>query len=126
MAGDEVRRYEARARSTDTFGRVLVSCRDQHLVIDGPTDNGCPGEAITPAETFLAAVASCGVELLAVIARDRGITLGGVRAAIEGTIDRANPVDPDHTLFDTVRLELELEGVADAEGDELVEAFKSR
>ena len=121
-----VRRYEARARSTDVFGRVLVSCRDQHLVVDGPVDNGCPGEAITPGEAFLAAVAACGVELLQVIARDRDIGLGRVRAAIEGSIDRDHPVDPDHTVFNAVRLDLELEGVTDTEGDELVEAFASR
>ena len=32
----EVRRYQTRGRSTDTFGRVLISARDQHLIVDGP------------------------------------------------------------------------------------------
>jgi uncharacterized OsmC-like protein len=64
MAQTDVREYAAQAASTDTFGRVLVSARDQHLVVDGPVQNGCPGEAITPAELFLAAVANCGVELV--------------------------------------------------------------
>ena len=54
----EVRRYHAAGRSTDTFGRVLVSARDQHLIVDGPVQNGCPGEAITPAELFLGGVAA--------------------------------------------------------------------
>ena len=69
MSSAEVRRYGVSARSTDTFGRVLWSCRDQHFVADGPVWNGCPGEAVTPGELFLAGVATCGVELLQVLAR---------------------------------------------------------
>src|SRR5919199_1853827 len=53
-----LRRYVAHARSTDTFGRVLCSTRDQHFVVDGPVQNGCPGEAVTPGELFLSAAAS--------------------------------------------------------------------
>ena len=60
------------ARSTDTFGRVLLSARDQHFVVDGPVQNGCPGEAVTPGEIFLAGVAACGVELVQVFAREIG------------------------------------------------------
>src|SRR5881409_4116858 len=95
MTQAEVRRYKTGARSTETFGRVLVSARDQHLVVDGPVQNGCPGEAITPGELFLAAVASCGVELVEVIARERGTGLSQVTARISGTIDRSRPVRSD-------------------------------
>ncbi len=66
MTQAEVRHYQTNARSTETFGRVLVSARDQHLIVDGPVSNGCPGEAITPAELFLSGVAACGVELIQV------------------------------------------------------------
>src|SRR5258708_4818273 len=69
MTQAEVRRYKTGARSTETFGRVLVSARDQHLIVDGPVQNGCPGEAITPAELFLSGVAACGVELIQVLAK---------------------------------------------------------
>src|SRR5947209_16195578 len=71
----EVRRYQTRARSTDTFGRVLVSARDQHHIVDGPVQNGCPGEAITPAEMFLSGVAACGVELIQVLAKQQNVPL---------------------------------------------------
>ena len=64
MAQTGIRSYAVRARSTDTFGRVLCSARNHHLVVDGPVQNGCPGEAIAPAELFLAGVATCGVELV--------------------------------------------------------------
>jgi uncharacterized OsmC-like protein len=120
------REYEAKARSTDVFGRVLVSCRDNHLVIDGPVQNGCPGEAVTPGEAFLAGVASCGVELLQVIARERGITLGPLAAEVRGTIDRDRPVRDDVTVFNEVRLRFELRGIGDEDAAVLVESFKAR
>jgi uncharacterized OsmC-like protein len=121
-----VRRYEVEARSTDVFGRVLWSCRDQHYVADGPVHNGCPGEAVTPAELFLAGVASCAVELLHVLAKADGIPLGHVYAAIEGRLDPARPVRDDVNVFNAVTLRLELTGVDEPQARDLVEGFKRR
>jgi uncharacterized OsmC-like protein len=121
-----VRRYQTRAQSTDTFGRVLCNARDQHLVVDGPVQNGCPGEAITPAELFLSGVAACGVELLQVLARQQQVPLQSVRVAIEATQDPSAPVRPDVNLFNSVRVDLELGGVTDEQGRDLVERFKRR
>jgi uncharacterized OsmC-like protein len=106
MAQADLREYRVHARSTDTFGRVLASARQQHLVLDGPIENSCPGEAITPGEMFLAGVACCGVELIQVLARDRELSLRGVTASIHGVVDRGHPVRPDLTLFNSVHLEL--------------------
>src|SRR5215831_3172795 len=111
MVQQEVRQYELQARSTETFGRVLCSARTQHFVVDGPLHNGCPGEAVTPAELFLSGVAACGVELLGVLARDLAVPLGAVRIAIQGTNDPAHPVRPDVTLFNAVKLSVTLGGV---------------
>jgi uncharacterized OsmC-like protein len=122
----EVREYLARARSTDTFGRVLCSCRNHHFVVDGPVWNGCPGEAVTPGELFLGAVAACAVELVHVIARERGDDLERAEVSIRGTVDRSRPVRPDLTLFNSVRLDIDLEGVSERQAEELVEAFKGR
>lgn len=122
----DMRRYEVQARSTDTFGRVLCGCRNHHFVVDGPIQNGCPGEAVTPAEIFLSGVAACGVELVQVLAKDRAVPLRAVRVAIEGEMDRANPVRPDVALFNSVRLRFDLEGVTEKQATELVEAFKGR
>jgi uncharacterized OsmC-like protein len=125
-ASGVLREYAARASSTQTFGRVLCRCREHFIVADGPVWNGCPGEAVTPGELFLAGVASCGVELIEVIARERDIEVPRVAVAIQGTIDRSRPVRPDLTLFNTVRIQFELEGVSDHEAARLVEAFKGR
>ena len=54
MSQSQVRTYAAQARSTDTFGRVLCTARNHHFVVDGPVQNGCPGEAVNPGELFLA------------------------------------------------------------------------
>src|SRR6202162_4778933 len=99
MPQSDLRTYAVHARSTDTFGRVLCGCRDQHFVVDGPVQNGCPGEAVTPAELFLSGVAACGIELLQVLAKDRGIPLRASRVAITGEMDRSRPVRPDVALF---------------------------
>src|SRR5436305_4410472 len=120
MTNTQLRQYEVRARSTDTFGRVLCNSRDQHFVVDGPVQNGCPGEAVTPAEIFLAGVAACGVELLGVVARAENVPLTGVRVAIDAVLDRSRPVRDDATVFNSVHLAFELAGVDEAEGAALV------
>jgi uncharacterized OsmC-like protein len=126
MSAVEVRRYGVSARSTDTFGRVLWSCRDQHFVADGPVWNGCPGEAVTPGELFLAGVATCGVELLQVLARDGDVPLQTASVEITGELDPANPVRPDLNVFNSVTLSFRLGGVSQEQGTELAEAFKRR
>jgi uncharacterized OsmC-like protein len=126
MAQTNVRRYSAQARSTETFGRVLCSARTQHFVADGPVQNGCPGEALSPAELFLAGVASCGVELVQVIAAEQNVPVQAVSATIEGMQDRSQPVRPDVSLFNQVRLEFHLRGVTEEQGRQLIETFKRR
>src|SRR3954452_4183837 len=73
-----------RGESTETFGRVLVSARTHHFIADGPVYSGCPGEALGPGELFLSRVASCGVELVEVLARAANVPLRAVRTVIRG------------------------------------------
>jgi uncharacterized OsmC-like protein len=126
MAEAEVRRYAVGARSTDTFGRVLVSTRDQHLIADGPVTNGCPGEAIGPAELFLSGVAACGVELIHVLARDQGYALQSVNASIEGELDPTKRTRQDVNLFSAVKVSFQFKGVQQEQAQDLVERFKRR
>jgi uncharacterized OsmC-like protein len=121
----EVRGYTVQARSTRTFGRVQCSTRNHHFIVDGPVQNGCPGEAITPAELFLAGIAACGVELVQVIGREEGLA-PEIQVEIEGALDRANPVRKDVTVFNYVRLRFALDGVSRAQGESLIERFKGR
>ncbi len=122
----QIREYQVAARSTDVFGRVLCSARDHHFIVDGPVQNGCPGEELTPPELFLSAVAACGVELVHVIARDQGAKLGGVTLDVYGRVDRGNQPRADVTVFNAVRLEFALTGADGATAAQLVEGFKRR
>jgi uncharacterized OsmC-like protein len=126
VAESQVRSYAVQARSTETFGRVLCSSRNQHFVVDGPVQNGCPGEAIGPAELFLAGVGACGVELVQVIAREQHVALKGAKVEIEGSMDRSKPVRPDLTVFNSVHVHFQLTGVSHAEAADLVDRFKRR
>jgi len=126
MVDSSIRQYAAQAASMDTFGRVLCSVRNHHYVIDGPEQNGCPGEEVTPAELFLSAVASCGVELVQVIAKADGIPLQGIVVDIDGRMDRSKPVRPDVSLFNSVKLQFQMKGVTDSDAKQLVEKFKGR
>lgn len=122
----EVRQYTVSAASTETFGRVLCSARNHHVVVDGPEQNGCPGEEITPVEVFLAAVAACGVELVQVIAKSEQLPLKKVAVEITSTQDRSRPVRPDVSLLNSVHVKFRLEGVSRQEGERLISAFKQR
>jgi uncharacterized OsmC-like protein len=126
MATSDGQDYLVRASSTATFGRVLLHARSQHVVVDGPVQNGCPGEAITPAELFLGGVASCAVELVHVLAREKGAALTEVTAEVSGTVDRAHEVRADVTVFNSVTLRFAVRGVGDEDAAALVEGFKGR
>jgi len=71
-------------------------------------------------------VAACGVELLQVIAREKGLPLRAARVAISGEMDRARPVRQDVSLFNSVRLQFHLEGVTREQGSDLVALFRGR
>jgi uncharacterized OsmC-like protein len=125
-ASPSIREYSVGARSTDVFGRVLCSARHHHFVVDGPVQNGCPGEELTPPEAFLVAVGSCGVELLQVIARDGGKGVGAIRVQVDGRVDRASQPHADRTVFNSVRLRFTVAGTDAAAARELVDGFKRR
>ena len=105
---------------------LLCNSRHHHFVVDGPTQNGCPGEALTPPEIFLAGVVTCGVELVQVFAKDKKISLESATGTISATLDRSNQTRSDVTLFNSVRLDIALAGVTQDEGNELVRAFQAR
>lgn len=125
-APSTIREYEIRARSTDIFGRVLCSAREHHYIIDGPVQNGCPGEEITPAEAFLSGVACCGVELIQVIAKDEGVPLARISATIHGIVDRGNQARSDVTTFNSVHLRFTLGGTDPSRAGALVAGFQRR
>jgi len=126
MAQSDIRQYDVTAASTAIFGRVICGARNHHIIVDGPEQNGCPGEEITPAELFLAGVACCGVELIQVLAKSQEIPLKAVNVAIRGSMDRSKPARPDVSLFNSVRLNFKFSGVSDQQANQLITSFKGR
>lgn len=126
MSQSQIRQYQVGARSTDVFGRVLCSARDHHFIVDGPVQNGCPGEELTPPEVFLSGVAACGVELVHVIAREQGATMGKVSVSAYGELDRSKQKRADVTVLNEVRLTFEFSETDGATAAQLVEGFKRR
>ena len=122
----DVREYAVAARSTDVFGRILCSARHHEFLIDGPVQNGCPGEQLTPPEAFLAGVAACAAELIQVIGRQQGHEPVTVAARMSARLDRANPVRTDCTVFNSARLSIDIGGVTPDIAFELAEAFKKK
>lgn len=108
------------------FGRVECTVRQHRLTVDGPVQNGCPGEAPTPGELFLAAAAACGAEVLQVLARDAGVLLDAVTVSVRGTIDREQQPRQDVTVFTDVELHLRLKGPSPEQAAELVGGFQRR
>ena len=121
-----IREYDIAAQSTAVFGRVLCTARNHHFIVDGPVQNGCPGEELTPPELFLASIAACGVELVHVIARDEKIAVETVNVKVHGVVDRGNQPRPNLTTFTRVELDFALIGADQAQATTLVEGFKRR
>lgn len=125
-APESVSTYDVAARSTDVFGRVLCGVRDHHFVVDGPVQNGCPGEEVTPVEAFLSAVAACGVELIQALARDQRIPLRRVAVRIHGVLDRGRQARADVRTLNSVALEFAFAGVDEGQAAALVAGFRGR
>lgn len=125
-APSTIREYDISARSTPVFGRVMCSARNHHFIVDGPVQNGCPGEELTPPELFLSAVASCGVELVHVIARDEQKAIDSVEVRVHGVVDRGTQPRPDVTTFTRVEVDFVLSGTDGQTAAALVEGFKRR
>jgi uncharacterized OsmC-like protein len=121
-----IRHYDVAARSTDVFGRVQCDVRQHHFIVDGPVQNGCPGEEITPPESFLSGVAACGVELVQVIAKEQGIAVGAVGVSLQGKLDRSKQKLADVTVLNEVHMTFTVGGTDAGTAAQLVEGFKRR
>lgn len=107
--------------TTHVPGRSLNSARSNHFVIDEPAYAGGPGEALTPADAFLAGVSACGVLLVQSFAHRDGIPLQHAEATIEGIRTRDNPAD-----FQSVNVRFELVGPNAQQAQQLVDAYRAR
>jgi uncharacterized OsmC-like protein len=104
----------------------MCSARNHHFIVDGPVQNGCPGEELTPPELFLSSIAACGVELVHVIARDEKKSIDSVELNVHATVDRGQQTRPDVTTFTRVELDFIISGTDGQAAAAFVEGFKRR
>jgi uncharacterized OsmC-like protein len=100
--------------------------RHHHVTVDGPPWNDFPGEELMPGELFLGGVATCAVEVIQMFARDDGVPIGDVHVQIDAELDPDNQPNPAHTLFNRVRMQVEVGGVTQVQAEDFVHRFKGR
>lgn len=108
-------------------GRVIITARNHHLVVDAPPLIGGRNEAINTVEMFLAPLAACGVMFIEHLAQEMGVQLEEVRAYVEGDFDprgvQGEEVDP---ILQTIRFRYEVRGPRQEEAERLTEGFRQR
>ena len=104
-----------------TYGRVVLSARQNHLVSDGRTSQGAPGEAISAGELLLASLVSCGLGLVHHRAREKGHARPDV--TLTATFLRSSE---DPTRFAELSLDFAFAGTSRAEAEDYVAHFTSK
>jgi uncharacterized OsmC-like protein len=114
-------------QNSNEFGRVLVSARGNHFLIDSVPPLGHPAEGLNPMEAMLSALATCAIFVHETAASELEMDLTTAEALVQADWDvnglRGEPVDPHVQEF---RVHLTLQG-PDAEEAEILESeFTSR
>ena len=98
-------------QGSNMFGRVLVSARGNHFIIDSAPPLGHPSEEINPVEAMLTALATCGVFVYETAAIEQGIPLNHIEATIAADWDvrglKGEDFDPH---MQAIRAHLNLDG----------------
>jgi uncharacterized OsmC-like protein len=117
MSPDKVERV--RSSSTGVVGRARSQARGQRLVLDSSTHP--KPDALTNSEAFLAGISSCGVTLIELYAREKGIPVKRMEVTIEGVRPAADPA-----RFAAITMTFEIAGVSQAQAEALVETYRGR
>ncbi len=108
-----------RSSSSGIIGRAVSQSRNARLVLDSssrPQD-----DTLTNSEAFLAGVASCGVTLIEMHAKETGVPLARMDVAIEGARTAEEP-----NRFASVTMRFQLAGVSQAQAEDLVATYRNR
>ena len=119
---DSVKTYAARTYSTGIYGRAICNSRHHHFVADDVTVN----EAVTAGEYFLAGITACAVNMIGRVAKEEMmVSFERLEVKIEGTYDRDKRTN-DVTLFQTVKMQFEFNGINENQAQKLVAIYKER
>lgn len=112
--------YKIRSYSTGTLGRAICNARTHHFVADGSG-----GDEVVAGELFLSGIAACAVNMVEKIANDEEIPLEWMDVGVESWRDPDKALG-ERTIYDAIRVNFEMWGVADDQAHELVETWKRR
>jgi uncharacterized OsmC-like protein len=112
------------ASTSGTFGRCSIEVGGKEFFVDHTPAQEGPGEFANTIDHFLAGVASCGVLMLEMQAKQREIPLQKLDVHIEGDRGLPGARDEDHTLFDAVRMRFDFVGPTEDQANVLVEHYK--
>ncbi|MEM7134681.1 MAG: YdhR family protein [Chloroflexota bacterium] len=109
------------------FGRSLMSARGNRFINDSvPPING-PNEEVNPLDMFIGALPACGLMIYEAVARDEGIPLDYAKATVEADLDPRGvagaDVDPRVRAF---RVNFELDGPTAEEAEMMAEHYAAR
>lgn len=122
----ELARPSASGRMVD-FGRALLSARGNHWIYDSvPPING-PNEEVNPLDALVGALPACGIMVYEAVARDEDIPLHSINATVEADLDPrgvagAN-VNPRIRAF---RVTMNVDGPSAEEAEMMLEAWRAR
>jgi len=112
--------YEARSYSTGIVGRSICNARNHHWVAENTG-----GEAVGAGEMFCASIAACAVNMVSTIANKEDRALGGMDVNVALYRDFDKPPG-EVSLYDSVRVQLQMWGVSDDDACFLVKTWKNR
>ncbi len=116
----------ATARMIET-GRSLVSARNNHWIYDSVPPIHGPNEEVNPLDALIGGLPACGIMIYEAVAREEGITLNAVNATVEADLDPRGvagaEIDPRIRAF---RVTMNVDGPTMEEADMMADQFSKR
>ena len=114
------RAYAVRSYSSGTLGRAINNARNHHWIADDPG-----GDEIGAGELFLSGISACAVNMIERIANEEEIPLDWMDVSVEAYRD-PDATPGERTVYEGIKIHLQMWGVADDDGDNLVDIWKRR
>ena len=124
MTQQTVHGVKVRSYSSGTPGRAICQARNHHWIADDAAYNGGPGEELGAGELFFSGLTACAVNMLERVAREEEIPLVRMDVSVEGIRDTSIP-SSGPAVYHQVSLNFELVGPNQAQGQELVDYYKT-
>ncbi len=117
----------ATARTSNQYGRAIVSARGNHFVVDSVPPLSGPNEERNPLDLALGALATCGTFIYETAAQEMGIELTDIAATVEGEFDARGVKDGSvNPRIQAFRVKMELSGATAEQAEKLSEEFQAR